>query len=232
MLLTDRTSVSAAENFALAMRVLPHVTVIVDFTSGCFADVYGDRLPNGWQFGCSYKLFLDHTGFCWEGIGVPADSRQTNTKQDLENGRDRVMDLAIALLNTNALKLQEESSSLENIRESLVEIPVQEIDHKNIESAIKTFRNKSRDPDAYYIDMDELTAPGQRLLASGKAQEAKVFKISIEEFPDPWNGYDSPGTAYLVNGDKELAIKSYEKTVALNPNNQGGIDALKKLEKH
>jgi carboxyl-terminal processing protease len=351
VLLTDRTSISAAENFALAMRVLPHVTVIGDFTSGCFADVYGDRLPNGWQFGCSYKLFLDHTGFCWEGIGVPADIRQTNSKQDIENGRDRVMDLAIALINTNALKLQEESSSLQNIRESLVEILVQEIDHKNIESAIKKFRNhKSRDPNAYYIDMDELNALGQRLLATGKAQEAievfkisieefpnsivgyenladaylevgdtkqakdiykksmeinrrsypwekelyimaervvagamilhkvlerttdenaikkvvenyhrnpttyyvvegqvnrlgykylneekvleaiEVFKINVKEFPESWNVYDSLGEAYMVNGDKELAIKNYEKSVELNPNNRGGINALKKLK--
>ena len=351
VLLTDRTSISAAENFTLAMRVLPHVTVIGDFTSGCFADVYGDNLPNGWQFGCSYKLFLDYTGFCWEGIGVPADIHQTNSKQDIENGRDRVMDLAITLLNTNALKPQDEHGSLQNIRESLVRILGREIDHNGIESAVKTFRNhQSRDPNAYYIDMDELIALGQQLLAAGEAREAvkvfkigieefpnslqgyenladayfdlgdekqakeqykqslkinrrsypweresyimaeksiagatilhkvleratdeqaikkivaayyknpagyyvaeaeinrlgykylgeekvpeaiEIFKINVKEFPESWNVYDSLGEAYMVNGDKELAIKNYEKSVALNPNNRGGINALKKLK--
>ena len=58
VVLTNRWGISAAENFALAMRVLPHATLIGDFTSGVFADVYGDRLPNGWQFGVSYKLFV------------------------------------------------------------------------------------------------------------------------------------------------------------------------------
>ncbi len=98
ILLTDRTSISAAENFTLAMRNLPHVTVIGDLTSGCFADVYTDRLPNGWQFGCSYKLFLDHTGFCWEGIGIPPDLFTPNELENLQSGQDNAVDLAISLL--------------------------------------------------------------------------------------------------------------------------------------
>lgn len=47
ILLTNRLSVSAAENFALAMRVLPHVTVVGDMTSGCFADMEWHDLANG-----------------------------------------------------------------------------------------------------------------------------------------------------------------------------------------
>ena len=104
VLLTDRTSISAAENFALAMRVLPHATIVGDFTSGCFADVYGDTLPNGWRFSVSYKLFVDQDGFCWEGIGVPPDLMVVNSKEDLAKGKDRVLDFAVDLINTGALK--------------------------------------------------------------------------------------------------------------------------------
>ena len=100
ILLTDRTSISAAENFTLAMRRLPHVTVIGDLTSGCFADVYTGQLPNGWQFGCSYNLFLDYTGFCWEGIGIPPDLLATNQLEKLDNDQDNAVELAISLLNT------------------------------------------------------------------------------------------------------------------------------------
>lgn len=53
ILLANRFSVSAAENFVLAMRVLPHVTVVGDFTSGCFADMAWFDLPNGWRFSLS-----------------------------------------------------------------------------------------------------------------------------------------------------------------------------------
>ena len=104
ILLTDRFSISAAENFALAMRVLPHATIVGDFTSGCFADVTGGALPNGWRFSVSYKLFVDQDGFCWEGIGVPPDLMVVNSKEDLAKRKDRVLEFAVDLVKTNALR--------------------------------------------------------------------------------------------------------------------------------
>ncbi len=103
LLLTDRTSISAAENFALAMKVLPHATQVGDLTSGCFADVARRALPNGWTVSYSFNLFLDHTGFCWEGIGVPPEIRQVNTRADRERDQDRVFELALALINAGEL---------------------------------------------------------------------------------------------------------------------------------
>jgi hypothetical protein len=97
-LLTDRTSISAAENFALAMKVLPHVTQIGDLTSGCFADNAHVELLNGWTISYSRNLFLDHDGRCWEGIGVPPDIRQLSSEKDLELGKDPVFELAVALV--------------------------------------------------------------------------------------------------------------------------------------
>lgn len=99
ILLTDFTSGSAAENFALAMRVLPHATIVGDFTAGCFADADAAKLPNGWYYSLSINLFKDQNGFCWEGIGVPPDLRITNTKEDMENKKDRVLEFAIEMLN-------------------------------------------------------------------------------------------------------------------------------------
>jgi C-terminal processing protease CtpA/Prc len=95
VLLIHRHSLSAAENFALAMRVIPHVTLVGDMTSGCFADAYGTRLPNGWRFSISFKLFTDQNGFCWEGIGVPPDLRQINSVADIKNKTDRVLELTV-----------------------------------------------------------------------------------------------------------------------------------------
>ena len=104
ILLIDRTSVSAAENFTLAMRVLPHVTVVGDTTSGCFADSKSSDLPNGWVVNIPFNLFLDPNGFCWEGIGIPADIRKINTKKDIQEGKDRVLELAIDLIQTGKPK--------------------------------------------------------------------------------------------------------------------------------
>jgi hypothetical protein len=57
-----------------------------------------------------------------------------------------------------------------------------------------------------------------------------VFKVNVELYPNSWNTYDSLGEAYMNNGDKELAMENYKKSLALNSNNTGGAAALKKLE--
>lgn len=98
VLLTHRFSVSAAENFALALRTLPHVVQVGDITSGAFADTAPHTLPNGWRFSAPFNLFRDRDGVCWEGVGIPPDYRHTNTKADLEAKRDKVLEFARALI--------------------------------------------------------------------------------------------------------------------------------------
>jgi tetratricopeptide (TPR) repeat protein len=51
----------------------------------------------------------------------------------------------------------------------------------------------------------------------------------VDDNPKFWNAYDSLGEGYLKTGQQDLAIANYEKSVELNPKNQGGIDALKKI---
>src|SRR4030042_2038805 len=123
------------------MRVLPHVTVIGDLTSGCFADMYRDRLPNGWQFSVSYKLFLNYSGFCWEGIGVPPDLKQLSGKDDTEKGVDRVFELAVDLIQSGGLSPQPEDGSLKGVRQSLAAQLRKDIAEKGMAEALVTFNN-------------------------------------------------------------------------------------------
>ncbi|MEK6322033.1 MAG: S41 family peptidase [Acidobacteriota bacterium] len=218
ILLTHRHSVSAAENFALAMRVLPHVTVVGDATSGVFADVYGDRLPNGWRFSVSFKLFIDQTGFCWEGIGVPSDIRQINTKQDIEAQRDKVLEFAVSLIETGSLKPQDESSSLKDIRESLAKNLARDIKEKGLDAALNAYRRaKAGPPSSYYFDLEELMDAGDRLWKSGKKPEAvEVFKIGVAESPWSFAIHEQLGDAYLKLGDSSKAAAMYKKAAELN----------------
>jgi predicted alpha/beta superfamily hydrolase len=72
---------------------------------------------------------------------------------------------------------------------------------------------------------------GYKQLRSGNIDTAiEIFKKNIENYPDSFNAYDSMGEAYMVKGDKELAIKNYEKSISLNPNNEDGKEILKKLK--
>jgi CubicO group peptidase (beta-lactamase class C family) len=65
-----------------------------------------------------------------------------------------------------------------------------------------------------------------------KYKEAlEILKINVELFPNSWNAYDSYGEILLKVGQKETAIKMYQKSVELNPKNTGGQKILEQLLK-
>lgn len=82
----------------------------------------------------------------------------------------------------------------------------------------------------YYVSENEMNGLGYALLGEKKLEQAiAVFRATADAFPGSSNAYDSLGEAYAAHGDTGLAIQSYEKSVALNPANQNGRDALKRL---
>jgi CubicO group peptidase (beta-lactamase class C family) len=73
---------------------------------------------------------------------------------------------------------------------------------------------------------------GYVLMRKKQYQDAiKIFKLNVAAYPESFNVYDSLGEAYMENGDKELAIKNYEKSMELNPDNKNGAEKLKQLLK-
>jgi tetratricopeptide (TPR) repeat protein len=69
-------------------------------------------------------------------------------------------------------------------------------------------------------------------LQGGKIKEAiELFKLNVMAYPDSWNTYDSLAEGYLADGNKELAILYYEKSLELNPENDNAVNQLKNLKK-
>jgi predicted alpha/beta superfamily hydrolase len=60
-------------------------------------------------------------------------------------------------------------------------------------------------------------------------QAIALFKLNIENHPKSWNAYDSMGEAYTDAGNTKLAIENYERSIAINPDNAGGKEMLKKI---
>jgi CubicO group peptidase (beta-lactamase class C family) len=80
------------------------------------------------------------------------------------------------------------------------------------------------------VNESQMNRIGYNLVGLKRLKDAiEVFKLNVEDYPQSPNTYDSLGEAYLQNGEKELAIKNYKRSVELNPNNTNGIEALKKL---
>lgn len=59
----------------------------------------------------------------------------------------------------------------------------------------------------------------------------EIFKLNVEMFPKSPNTYDSLAEGYLRNGQKELAIANYQKSLELNPENTNAKKRLDELRK-
>jgi TolA-binding protein len=65
---------------------------------------------------------------------------------------------------------------------------------------------------------NELNAYGYQLIAQSQLDEAiKIFTITTDRFPKSANAWDSLGEAFATKGDKPNAIKSFKKSLSLNP---------------
>ncbi|MCA9734600.1 serine hydrolase [candidate division KSB1 bacterium] len=116
-------------------------------------------------------------------------------------------------------------------KKSLAETIGEALIHKDINSAIKLYHDlKNSQKDNYTFNEGELNRLGYQLLEIERVKEAiQIFKLNIEEYPEDSNPYDSLGEAYMINGDKELAIKNYAKSLELNPKNTNAIVQLKRI---
>jgi cytochrome c-type biogenesis protein CcmH/NrfG len=57
-----------------------------------------------------------------------------------------------------------------------------------------------------------------------------IFKLNTTEHPTSSNAFDSLGEAYSKNGEKDLAISSYQTAVRLDPINGHALSMLKELK--
>jgi len=112
------------------------------------------------------------------------------------------------------------------------EILLKTLSEKGIDAAVEQY-NELKDKHAEYIEVCEriFNEEGYELLKKNREKEAiEVFKLNVALFPDSFNVYDSLGEAYMVAGEKELAIKNYKKSLELNPNNANAAEMLKKTK--
>jgi carboxyl-terminal processing protease len=102
VLLTSDSVFSGGEAFALAIRELPHVTIVGDHTNGIFSYELEKKLPNGWRYCLSYQTYFSADMVCYEGKGVPPDIELFNTKADIEDGVDRLITRALEVLKSKS----------------------------------------------------------------------------------------------------------------------------------
>ena len=100
VVLTSKSTGSAAEWFTLAMKTLPNIKVVGDTTAGCFSPKVERELPNGWSFTLSSKIAISADMVQYEGFGIPPDFTVLNTKDDFTSKRDAMLEKGIEVIVT------------------------------------------------------------------------------------------------------------------------------------
>lgn len=106
------------------------------------------------------------------------------------------------------------------------------IEQDGFERAVELYsESRAGDPQQPIFSENFLNQLGYRLINQNRlAQAIEIFKLNVEAYPSSANVYDSLAEAYMLSGSKEMAIKFYEKSIELNPNNKSAIEAVKKLK--
>jgi FKBP-type peptidyl-prolyl cis-trans isomerase 2 len=103
---------------------------------------------------------------------------------------------------------------------------------KNVDEAIKRYYEaKEKSFDDYNFKEGQLNVLGYDLLKGQRNKDAiKILELNVKLFPNSANVYDSLGEAYMIDGNKELAIKNYKKSLELNPGNENAKNMLQQLQ--
>jgi CubicO group peptidase (beta-lactamase class C family) len=84
----------------------------------------------------------------------------------------------------------------------------------------------------YLLTEDGMNVLAYQLMWNNINEKAmEVFQTNLKLFPESWNSYDSYGEILVKMGRKEEAIKMYQRSIELNPKNEGGKKVLAELLK-
>ena len=91
---------------------------------------------------------------------------------------------------------------------------------------------KNKDSLDSSINQRNLNSIGYKYLRTNKLDKAKeIFNINITLHPRKSDVYDSMGDVFRIEKDTLNAIKYYQKSLTINPENKSSLRNLKKLKK-
>lgn len=100
VILTNDKTASSAEDFTISLYKQKNVTTIGTNTSGMLSDMHGTDLSNEISFTLSNQRYYSIEKKLLEDVGVPVKIEMVNTKKDIENKIDPVIQKAIEILNS------------------------------------------------------------------------------------------------------------------------------------
>jgi len=217
--------------------------------------LYTDKIISAKNREVMYKPFLDNYAYGWNiskvSFGQSKETVNSISHTGGIHGFSTIIvrypeqkNLIVLLDNTSqGGSLDQINRDLTNIlygqpfempKQSIAEVLMKTVTERgDVAAAIKQYRElKATQGAVYNFGENELNTLGYQLLGAKKMKEAiEIFKLNVEAYPQAANPYDSLGEAYLLAGERELALQNYRKAVELNPQNTNAAAVVKNLER-
>lgn len=119
-------------------------------------------------------------------------------------------------------------------RRKLTELLDEALTAGGADAAVKSFRDFRAAPVNKYAATEEpLLVAGSRLLNEKKPEQALIlFKLNAEENSSSFRTFFALGEAYFQMGNKESAIKNFEKSLQINPKFYDAAERLSFVKKN
>lgn len=211
-----RRTFSAAEQAVVALERHTNVLFVGEPTGGS---------PNG--YGNQDSIHLQNSGI---GIMVSPFYWQNSTPWDIRKwvAPQVFVELSSQDYLTNNDPILKTIFTYKSLTEQLTDA----LSSNDINLAVRKYREFKTNPTNIYANtLGEVNSLGYRLMESKRFDHSiEILKLNVEAYPKSWIVYDSLAEAYMKSGNKELAIKNYEKALELNPSNDRARQILKSLK--
>ncbi len=221
------------QSFAIRSGVERDVPMLLEHWRGLIArkDEIKDFVPAHWNGDLTYEGFVDRYNYVeslYAGIGAAAkegrELKDMFSEFGLETRFPNLVDtpgfMDDWVHQGSLLAVWSDTTGEESASEALAAL-IEEKGTKAAVAAIKAEHGKL--PAKYYFLEAELNRLGYRYLGDERYEEAiAVFAINLDVYPESWNVHDSLGEAYMKSGQYRLAVRSYEESMKLNPDNENG----------
>jgi len=121
--------------------------------------------------------------------------------------------------------------NVSNPKKPIVDTLNTTIREEGVDKALDLYLELEKQDGVYDFRPDQLNRLGYQFIQEDKPDIARVvFRLNAEKYPNNFNVWDSLGEVYMLLGENDLAIESYERSLELYPDNKNAIEVLKKLK--
>jgi len=101
-----------------------------------------------------------------------------------------------------------------------------------LDSAIALYKTlEKKFPGTKWLRQRKINRIGYEMIYNSKVEEAiKIFGFNVIVFPENPDVYDSLGEAYMIVGNKEMAIANYKRCLQLDPKNENAKKMVDNLQ--